>query len=188
MPTEPTRADSHFPFGEQWYPASAPATKWQFTSYERDGGTGESGNDYAMMRYHVNRLGRFSSPDRLAGSIADPQSLHRYAYVFNDPVNFIDPLGLDGGPCFVNGEFGFCDTVGARGGGDSPRMSFGTVGGGFGGGSLDPPPLTYAHLAAAGPTFQISSVTFLTTSTTRLREMQGRFAGDKQGFRRRGTS
>jgi len=97
-----------------------------------------------MMRYHVNRLGRFSSPDRLAGSIADPQSLHRYAYVFNDPVNFIDPLGLDGGPCFVNGEFGFCDTVGARGGGDSPRMSFGTVGGGFGGGSLDPPPLTYA--------------------------------------------
>ena len=85
----------HFPFGEQWYPAGAPATKWQFTSYERDGGTGESGNDYAMMRYHVNRLGRFSSPDPLAGTIGEPQSLNRYAYTLNDPANLIDPLGLD---------------------------------------------------------------------------------------------
>src|SRR5258708_5207455 len=32
---------------------------------ERDS---ESGNDYAMMRSSVNRLGRFSSPDLLAGS------------------------------------------------------------------------------------------------------------------------
>jgi len=84
----------HFPFGEQWYPAGAPATKWQFTSYERDGGTGESGNDYAMMRYHVNRLGRFSSPDPFAGSLGSPQSLNKYAYVLNDPGNLVDPLGL----------------------------------------------------------------------------------------------
>ncbi len=45
----------HYPFGESWY-ASSTTTKWQFTSYERDA---ESVNDYAMFRYHVNRLGRF---------------------------------------------------------------------------------------------------------------------------------
>jgi hypothetical protein len=28
-------------------------------------------------------------------NLADPQSLNRYAYVLNDPVNFVDPLGLD---------------------------------------------------------------------------------------------
>src|SRR5260370_9981543 len=47
------------------------------------------------MRYHVNRLGRFSSPDPLGGSISNPQFLNRYAYVLNSPLSFADPLGLD---------------------------------------------------------------------------------------------
>ncbi len=59
---------AHYPFGESWY-ASSTTTKWQFTSYERDS---ESGNDYATVRCFVNRLGRFSSPDPLAGSIIAP--------------------------------------------------------------------------------------------------------------------
>jgi RHS repeat-associated protein len=82
---------AHYPFGEQWY-AQNTTTKWFFTRYERDA---ESGNDYATFRYNVNRLGRFSQPDLLAGSIGDPQSLNRYAYVRGDPVNLVDPLGLD---------------------------------------------------------------------------------------------
>lgn len=85
-----TGQQGHYPFGESWY-ASSTTTKWQFTSYERDG---ESGNDYAMARYDVNRLGRFSSPDPVGGAIADPQSLNRYAYVENDPANSADPTGL----------------------------------------------------------------------------------------------
>ena len=80
----------HYPFGESWY-ATNTTTKWQFTSYERDA---ESGNDYAMARYDVNRLGRFSSPDPLSGDLANPQSLNRYSYVLNDPINLIDPMGL----------------------------------------------------------------------------------------------
>jgi RHS repeat-associated protein len=79
----------HFPFGEDWYLSGAVA-KYRFTGYERDS---ESGNDYALARYHINRLGRFSSPDRIAGSIGDPQTLNRYAYVRNDPVNLTDPSG-----------------------------------------------------------------------------------------------
>jgi RHS repeat-associated protein len=80
----------HYPFGEFWY-SSSTTTKWRFTSYERDA---ESGNDYAIFRYHSNRLGRFLTPDPIAGSTANPQSLNRYAYVQNDPTNRIDPLGL----------------------------------------------------------------------------------------------
>ncbi|MFQ5904177.1 MAG: RHS repeat domain-containing protein, partial [Candidatus Binatia bacterium] len=82
---------NHYPFGEAWNP-SGTTTKWQFTSYERDT---ESSLDYAMFRYDSSRLGRFLTPDPLAGSIANPQSLNRYAYVLNDPVNLIDPLGLE---------------------------------------------------------------------------------------------
>ncbi len=37
-----------------------------------------------MFRYDSSRLGRFLSPDSVAGSVADPQSLNRYSYVLND--------------------------------------------------------------------------------------------------------
>jgi RHS repeat-associated protein len=80
----------HFPFGESWY--NSTNDKLLFTTYERDA---ESGNDFAMARYNVNRLGRFLSPDPLHGDTSDPQSLNRYAYVLNDPCNLGDPLGLD---------------------------------------------------------------------------------------------
>src|SRR5579871_341193 len=66
-----TAQQGHFPFGELWYPTSS-ATKWEFTTYEHDS---ETGNDYAMARYYVDRLGRFLTPDPLGGTNADPQSL-----------------------------------------------------------------------------------------------------------------
>jgi RHS repeat-associated protein len=85
-------ADSgHFPYGESWY-ESGGTLKLKFTSYERDS---ESGNDYAIFRFYSSRNGRFCSADPLAGSIANPQSLNRYAYVQNDPINLVDPLGLE---------------------------------------------------------------------------------------------
>ena len=55
----------HFPFGESWY-ESGGTVKFKFTSYERDG---ESGNDFAMFRYYSSRIGRFCSADPLAGTI-----------------------------------------------------------------------------------------------------------------------
>ncbi len=80
----------HLPFGEVRYDTLA-ADKWKFTSYERDS---ESGLDYALFRFDSTRLGRFQTPDPLAGWVDDPQSLNRYAYTRNDPVNSVDPLGL----------------------------------------------------------------------------------------------
>src|SRR5882724_11166611 len=84
-----TRAYGHYPFGETWYETGT-ASKLKFTSYERDS---ESANDYAIMRSHVNRLGRFSSPDPLSGHLGNPQSLNRYAHTLSDPINLIDPFG-----------------------------------------------------------------------------------------------
>jgi len=46
-----------------------------------------------MARYNMSRLGRFSSLDPRGGSIGDPQSLNKYAYVGNNPSNFVDPTG-----------------------------------------------------------------------------------------------
>ena len=95
---------AHYPYAETWY-ATGTTTDYRFTSYKRDA---ESGNDYAVFRYDVNRLGRFASPDPIAGSFAVPQSLNRYGYVAGDPVNRIDPAGLRGFDDFFPPPFGFC--------------------------------------------------------------------------------
>jgi RHS repeat-associated protein len=77
--------------------SSVNASVWRqphrFTTYERDG----NGGDEAMFRRYESKLPRFSQPDPYDGSydLADPQSLNRYSYTQNDPVNFTDPLGLE---------------------------------------------------------------------------------------------
>lgn len=84
------RTYGSFPFGETWYETGT-ANKWKFTTYENDS---ESGLNYANARFHSPALGRFMSLDPLPGSTGMPQSLNRYAYVSNDPVNFVDLSGL----------------------------------------------------------------------------------------------
>jgi RHS repeat-associated protein len=79
-----------YPFGESWY-ASNTTTKLFFTTYERDS---ESQNDFAMARYYISRLGRFSCVDPKMGTPSDPQSWNRYAYVRNDPIDLTDPSGM----------------------------------------------------------------------------------------------
>jgi RHS repeat-associated protein len=91
-----TRTAGYFPFGDAWY-ETTPVDKWKFTTYERDSASGETGLDYAMARFGSSSLGRFMSVDPLAGTIKNPQSLNRYAYVSNDPVNLADPSGRAGG-------------------------------------------------------------------------------------------
>ncbi|HKX27213.1 MAG TPA: S8 family serine peptidase [Blastocatellia bacterium] len=67
----------------------------KFTGYERDWA---ANLDHAKARmYHHNR-GRFMQPDPLglgAADLTNPQSLNLYAYVGNDPVNSVDPNGMD---------------------------------------------------------------------------------------------
>jgi RHS repeat-associated protein len=65
----------------------------KFTGYERD----VSGSDEAMHRRYQSSISRFSQPDPYDGSysLTDPQSFNCYAYTQNDPVNFVDPSGLN---------------------------------------------------------------------------------------------
>ena len=108
------RTFGHLPFGETWYETGT-AIKWKFTSYERDT---ESGLDYAMFRYDSSRLARFMTADLLAGSSDDPQSLNRYAYVRNMPIDAIDPMGLDDDfwACFLDvSSNGHCGGPGQSG-------------------------------------------------------------------------
>lgn len=47
----------------------------------------------AHARYYDAAQGRFISPDSTVPNAVDPQSLNRYAYVRNNPVNLADPTG-----------------------------------------------------------------------------------------------
>ena len=79
----------------------------KYTSYDRDG----NGTDEAMFRRYNRKNSRFDQPDPYEGSydFSDPQSLNRYAYTQNDPVNSVDPSGLNaeqpGSSCSTNGHY-----------------------------------------------------------------------------------
>ncbi len=108
---------TYYPFGgEQLQITSTVPTMWLFTGMERDS---ESTLDHTLFRKYTSSLVRWLSPDPMAGDISNPQSLNRYAYVGNNPMNFTDPLGLyevepqpGAGtpipPPFCTGDFPFC--------------------------------------------------------------------------------
>jgi RHS repeat-associated protein len=67
----------------------------RFTGKERDS---ESGNDYFGARYYASSMGRMLSPDPSGAAFSDPsspQSWNMYSYVQNNPLNAVDPDGLD---------------------------------------------------------------------------------------------
>jgi RHS repeat-associated protein len=82
---------TYYPYGEP-KTAGGIDKQQQFGTYVRD--STASAQDYAMQRYYSNNTGRFYSPDRKGGTLNSPQSLNRYAYVLDDPVNLNDPFGL----------------------------------------------------------------------------------------------
>jgi RHS repeat-associated protein len=71
----------------------ADSLRQKYAGMERD----ESGVDHTLWRKYESRAGRCTSPDPYSGSmsVSDPQSFNRYAYVGNDPINRIDPKGLE---------------------------------------------------------------------------------------------
>jgi RHS repeat-associated protein len=112
----------YLPFGEELSAAqgvrsaalgygAVDGVRQKFTSQERDN---ETGLDYMHARYFASAQGRFTSADSVAGSTGNPQSLNRYAYVGNNPMNFSDPTGHDR---FSASSNGFAEAMGEEGGG-----------------------------------------------------------------------
>jgi RHS repeat-associated protein len=76
------------------------SVRQKYAGMETDDATGLN---HTLWRKDDNWSGRWTSPDPYGGSMstADPQSFNRYAYVNNDPVNHMDPLGLTLADCGI---------------------------------------------------------------------------------------
>ena len=81
----------YFPYGGEIGPAT-PGNVDKFGTYHRDQTTGL---DYADQRYFAGLSGRFLTADGSGSNEAldTPASWKSFAYVEQDPVNFIDPTG-----------------------------------------------------------------------------------------------
>jgi RHS repeat-associated protein len=95
LASSPTRAFisdvAYAPFGETY--ASSGVVDISFTGQNSDTVPG----DYDFLYREYSTQGRWTSPDPAglsAVSLADPQSLNRYAYARNSPTSLTDPLGL----------------------------------------------------------------------------------------------
>jgi RHS repeat-associated protein len=90
--------EAYAPFGETYNEAGT--ADRSFTGQDQDIVTGTGGTgvyDFLFRKYDPSG-GRWMSPDPsgwAAVDLTNPQSLNRYAYVTNNPLAFIDPLGLD---------------------------------------------------------------------------------------------
>jgi RHS repeat-associated protein len=70
------------------------STPYQFTGEAWDA---EVELLYLRARYYQPEVGRFVSRDPWPGSTVRPATLNWYSYVTNNPVNSVDPHGLEGG-------------------------------------------------------------------------------------------
>jgi len=80
----------YYPFGEtRWVSGTLPTDRL-FTGQRAEAGIGLY--DYNARMYSPS-LGRFISADTIVPSVEYPQSLNRYSYVYNHPINLTDPSG-----------------------------------------------------------------------------------------------
>ncbi len=81
---------TYYPYGE-WRTTQGNTlpTDYLFTGQRYDGA---DLMDYGARQYEMVH-GQFLQPDSIVPNVMDPQSLNRYAYVRNNPVNLIDPTG-----------------------------------------------------------------------------------------------
>ncbi len=113
---------TYFPYGAKRTTEGSPLpTDYTFTGQKSDDSTGLM---FYNARYYDAGLGRFTQADTIVPNPSDPQSLNRYSYVRNNPVNLVDPTGHeDCAPeddwCWQNRWFeahGYCWAPNANGG------------------------------------------------------------------------
>jgi len=86
----------YLPFGEEWQPPASESERRLFAGQERDQ---ETSFDYFGARYYGSGNGRFVTvdPEHVSARIFDPQRWNGYSYARNNPMRFLDLLGLE--PC-----------------------------------------------------------------------------------------
>ncbi len=101
---------SSFPYGDGYTYNGVDGDMMHFAVLDHDSLTN---TDHAEARDYDEGPGRWLSPDPSSSSYdwSDPQSLNRYSYATNNPLNLIDPSGL-----FTQGsggsECGLCSVFG----------------------------------------------------------------------------
>ena len=80
----------YWPYGDAR--TGAVSTAYQYTGQELDAA---SGLYYYRARWYDPALGRFIQADSIVPAPGNPQSLNRYAYVYNNPLRYTDPSGHD---------------------------------------------------------------------------------------------
>lgn len=77
-------------WGETRYSYGTTPTSYRFTGQRQ-----ESSIKLTIMgaRWYDSALGRWISPDSIIPDPANPQSLNRYSYVYNNPQRYVDPSG-----------------------------------------------------------------------------------------------
>jgi len=81
---------SYYPYGKTRSDTGTFYLRNKFTSQEFDF---ETGLYNYRARLYDPETGRFITPDTIVPDPGNPQSLNRYSYVLNNPINHIDPTG-----------------------------------------------------------------------------------------------
>ncbi|MGC1123219.1 MAG: RHS repeat-associated core domain-containing protein [Candidatus Methanofastidiosia archaeon] len=90
-------AAAYHPFGES--STEEGSENYLFSGKEKD----STGLYYFGARYYDPDTGRWISRDYSAGNMKEPMSLNRYTYCYNNPLQYIDPDGLDPYSVDING-------------------------------------------------------------------------------------
>jgi len=78
------------PWGETRFVVGQTPTGYQFTGQYNETGLGLY---FYNARFYDAALGRFVQADSFVPGMGNPQAWDRFAYVFNNPLGFIDPSG-----------------------------------------------------------------------------------------------
>jgi RHS repeat-associated protein len=84
----PVSEISYEPFGKAVI--TGDKESYLYTGKEKD----STGLYYFGARYYDPEIGRWITRDPMKGKIDSPQTLNRYMYCMNNPINFFDPMGL----------------------------------------------------------------------------------------------
>ena len=84
----------------------------QFQGHKDDA---ESGLHYNLARMYNSGTSRWTSPDSHSGNAYDPQSLNKYGYNRNDPINRVDANGKDSITDFIMANYAWLLAISSPG-------------------------------------------------------------------------